>query len=119
MILGIGTEAGVFLYAGLSGMTVLFAYELLSCLRKLFPHSLGLMGVEDLIFWIGASGYLFSRMYETTFGSIRWFFLLGLVCGAGAGYLLRRLGAKACGRVSSALNRGRRKGNLPGNKEKP
>ena len=34
MILGIGTEAGVFLYAGLSGMTAVFAYGVLSCLRK-------------------------------------------------------------------------------------
>ena len=35
MILGIGTEAGIFLYAGLSGMAVMFACRFLSCLRKL------------------------------------------------------------------------------------
>lgn len=86
MILGIGIEAGVFLYAGLSGMTVMFAYELLCCLRKLISHDIRVVAVEDLLFWIGTSGYIFSRMYETTFGSIRWFFLLGLACGAGAGF---------------------------------
>ena len=90
MILGIGTEAGIFLYAGLSGMTVMFAYELLCCLRKLIPHVPRVVAAEDFLFWIGTSGYIFSRMYETTFGSIRWFFLLGLVCGAGMGYVFLR-----------------------------
>ena len=85
MILGIGTEAGVFLYAGLSGMTVMFAYELLSCIRQLFPHSPWLVGAEELIFLIAASAFIFSRMYETTFGSIRWFVLRGLAAGATEG----------------------------------
>ena len=93
MILGIGTEACVFLYAGLSGMTVMFGYELLRCFRKLVPHNFRTVGVEDLLFWTGASGYIFSRMYEATFGSIRWFFLLGLGVGAGAGYLFLRAAA--------------------------
>lgn len=98
MILGIGTEACVFLYAGLTGMTVLSAYEFLRCLRRLIPHTYRVVGVEDFLFWIGASGYIFSRMYVAAFGSIRWFFLLGLGAGAGIGYLflcsVRRLFAR-------------------------
>lgn len=109
MILGIGTEAGVFLYAGLSGMTVMFAYEVLSCIRKLLPHSPWIVGVEDLIFWMAASAYIFSRMYETTFGSIRWFFLLGLAAGAAAGYMMKCLGRKAGRKISTALRRRKRK----------
>lgn len=109
MILGIGTEAGVFLYAGLSGMTVMFAYELLSCIRKLFPHSPWIVGAEDLIFWMAASAFIFSRMYETTFGSIRWFFLLGLTAGAAAGYMLKRVGIQAGRKISGALRREKRK----------
>lgn len=103
MILGIGTEAGVFLYAGLSGMTVMFAYGILSCLRRLIPHSLRMVGAEDLFFWIAASAYIFNGMYETTYGSIRWFFLLGLGSGAGAGYMLEYFVRKAGTRISSAL----------------
>ena len=108
MILGIGTEAGVFLYAGLSGMTAVFAYGILSCLRKLIPHSLSVIGAEDLLFWIASSAYIFSKMYETTYGSVRWFFLLGLAAGSGAGYMLERLGRKAGRKISSACA-GRRK----------
>ena len=60
MILGIGTEAGVFLYAGLSGMTVMFAYGILSCLRRLIPHSLRMVGAEDLFFSGSLPALIFS-----------------------------------------------------------
>lgn len=108
MILGIGTEAGVFLYAGLSGMTVVFAYGTLSCLRKLIPHRLSVIGAEDLLFWVFSSAYIFSKMYETTYGSVRWFFLLGLAAGSGAAYMLECLGRKA-GRKFISVCAGRRK----------
>ena len=76
-MLGIGTEAEIFLYAGLSGAVVFLSYGILVCIMKIVPH-----GLEDLIFWLIVSGYLFRQMYETTYGSIRWFFALGVVCGA-------------------------------------
>ena len=59
MILGIGVEAGVFLYAGLTGMTVWFFYGILICLRKIIPHTSLFVGVEDFLFWIGTSIYIF------------------------------------------------------------
>ena len=96
MIFGIKVEAGFFLYAGLSGMTVLFAYNVLSLLRRFIPHSQIAVGAEDLLFWIVASVYLFDRMYETTYGSIRWFFLLGLLCGAAVGRGFGKLLLKLC-----------------------
>ena len=73
MILGIGAESGFFLYAGLAGMTVLCTYYILICFRKLIRHSNLAAGIEDVIFWIAASIYIFRKMYETTYGSIRWF----------------------------------------------
>ena len=79
MILGIGAEGGIFLYAGLAGMSVLCTYYILICFRKLIRHSDLASGIEDVIFWIAASIYIFRRMYETTYGSIRWFFVLGVL----------------------------------------
>ena len=84
MILGIGAESGIFLYAGLAGMTVLCAYYILICFRKLIRHGNLAAGIEDVIFWAAVSIYIFRKMYETTYGSIRWFFVLGVLCGAAA-----------------------------------
>ena len=98
MILGIETEAVIFLCACLAGATVMAAYGVLVCFRKIVRHSGGAVSAEDFFFWIGCGIYLFRRMYETSYGSIRWYFLLGVVCGAGAVYggyrAVRRLSEK-------------------------
>lgn len=91
MIMGIGAEGGIFLYAALAGVTVMCAYRILIAFRKMVRHSPAAVGAEDLAFWIGASIYIFRKMYETTYGSIRWFFILGILSGAGAVYLIFRL----------------------------
>lgn len=105
MILGIGAESGIFLYAGLAGISVLCTYYILVCFRRLVRHSSLAVGIEDVIFWIAASIYIFRRMYETTYGSIRWFFVLGVLCGAGAGYLIMRLSGKVYAKVKKSLEK--------------
>ena len=85
MIPGIGAEAGIFLYAALAGVEAAAAYHVLVCFRKLVPHSGWAVSLEDFIYWLAASIYIFRKMYDTTYGSIRWFFVFGMLCGAAAG----------------------------------
>lgn len=94
MILGIGAEAEIFLYASLAGLSVLLAYRVLICVRKIIPHGDILTGLEDFFYWICVSVYLFIKMYETTFGEIRWFFVLGVLSGAAAGKLFMKVPGK-------------------------
>ena len=56
-------------------------YEILIFLRKMIIHNNLVKGIEDLFYWIFMSAYIFSQIYATTYGSIRWYFLLGLVFG--------------------------------------
>ena len=81
-MLGIGTESLIFIYAGLSGVVVTTAYYVLVLFRRLLPHKSWVVSLEDFFFWLAVSGYLFHQMYRTTYGSIRWFFILGVVSGA-------------------------------------
>ncbi|WP_132381617.1 spore cortex biosynthesis protein YabQ [Muricomes intestini] len=81
MMLGIGKEAIIFLYAGLSGAVIFFSYGVLRLLRNLIRHHIVVINLEDFFYWVGVSVYLFRQMYKTTYGSIRWFFILGVVCG--------------------------------------
>ena len=101
MILGIGREAGVFLYAALSGLSVWAAYGILICFRKI-------VSLEDIVFWIGASVYIFRKMYDATYGTVRWFFVLGALCGAGAGALIFRLAGKILVKVKKKLEKYRK-----------
>lgn len=80
-MLGIGKEAIIFLFAALSGIVIMLSYQILRILRKLVPHHIIIINVEDFFYWIAVSIFLFLQIYKATYGSIRWFFVLGVVCG--------------------------------------
>lgn len=92
MILGIGTEAAIFLYAALTGISIFSFYKILTYFRMLVSHKHFVENLEDFIFWIASSAYVFSKIYETTYGEIRWFFVLGLITGTAAAEVVCRCG---------------------------
>lgn len=83
---GIGREAAVFLYACLSGCFLFLVYRLLYWFRKLFLHKQWMISLEDLVYWIALSGYLFYQIYRTTYGEIRWYFMVGVFLGCIVSY---------------------------------
>ena len=78
---GLGAEAMIFLYAGLSGLTVLAGYDVLRWFRRIIRHHDFLVGVEDILYSVAVSIYLFHQLYVTTYGSIRWYFIAGILLG--------------------------------------
>lgn len=105
MMLGIGKEAVIFFYAGLSGIVVLFSYQILRLLRHLIRHHIAVINLEDFFYWIGVSAYLFRQMYKTTYGSIRWFFVLGVVCGIIFANFVLSLTKKTYGKIKKSLEK--------------
>ena len=81
MILGIGKELSVFLQAVLAGNIIYLAYSVIRVVRRLWRHNLFFVSLEDLIFWIGTGIYLFVRIYQTSDGIIRWYFVIGVLLG--------------------------------------
>ena len=79
---GIQEEFMVFLAAVLSGGIIRLVYRCISCFRQIVRHNLTVIGIEDLIFWIGTAVYLFVQIYHTSSGSVRWYYILGVVVGA-------------------------------------
>lgn len=79
---GIQEEFMVFLAAVLSGGIIRLVYRCISCFRQIVRHNLTVIGIEDLIFWIGTAVYVFVQIYHTSDGSVRWHFILGVVVGA-------------------------------------
>ena len=74
-------EVIVFLSAILTGVIVRLSYRCISCFRQIIKHSYFAMGIEDLIFWVSCAFYVFVQIYYTSSGSIRWYFVLGIVLG--------------------------------------
>lgn len=79
---GIEKEMLTFIVAVLSGAGARILYRCLECARDIFRHSLIVIGIEDVFFWVGMAFYLFVQIYQTSNGSIRWYFALGVVLGA-------------------------------------
>lgn len=79
---GIGEEFTVFVLAMMAGGIVRLVYKCITCLRQIVRHSLLVISVEDFFFWTGAALYIFVQIYHTSDGSIRWYFVLGVVVGA-------------------------------------
>ena len=78
---GIREEMMVFLAAVAAGGIVRLVYQCIRCFRRIVSHTLAAIGVEDMIFWLGSAVYMFVQIYHTSDGSIRWYFILGLVFG--------------------------------------
>lgn len=91
MMLGIETEVVIFLYAVLTGQVLFCSYKILLLMRKVVHHHPVVIGAGDLGFWLLASAYIFRQMYCTTYGSIRWFFVLGIGAGLVFAFGIQRL----------------------------
>ena len=74
-------EADVLLAAFLTGALLLFIYDVLRIVRKIVPHKMWLVGVEDLFFWIGSALALFAMLYRENSGYIRGFVIGGVLVG--------------------------------------
>lgn len=90
-MLGLRTEIAAFLMAVLTGMTAVCIYACIRQLRRVIGHSLAAIAVEDGIYWTGIAVYVFVQIYVTSSGSIRWYFVLGVMLGVSAFLLLSGL----------------------------
>ena len=74
-------EVIIFLVSVVTGTMLRLVYQSIVVFRQLVEHSLLIIGIEDIFFWLGAALYVFVQNYHTSDGSIRWYFILGLVFG--------------------------------------
>jgi hypothetical protein len=81
MMSGIGAELSVFLQAILTGNLVYLTYCVLRIIRRIIKHNLFWVSLEDILFWIGTGFFVFIRIFQTSGGSIRWYFVVGILLG--------------------------------------
>ena len=70
-----------FLCSALYGAEILTGYDLIRSLRNTWKHGKILIAAEDLIFWMAAGIFLFTRLYLWNYGMLRWYFLTGIGLG--------------------------------------
>lgn len=88
-MMSIEQEFTVFLSSICTGVLVSAVYGVIRVIRRLIPHSLFWISIEDLIYWVWFGIYVFIELHRTCSGRIRWFFVAGIGIGmGGAGFLI-------------------------------
>lgn len=77
----IRTEITLFLISVLTGVWILFVYDLLRILRRVFPRGSVLVGIEDLLYWCAAGILVFYVIFTNNDGSLRGFCLAAILLG--------------------------------------
>ena len=81
MYQGITIEMHFFLTSILWGVLVLLAYDQLRILRRIIRHNSFFVAIQDLLFWVLASVFIFAMIYAENSGTIRGFSVMGMVIG--------------------------------------
>jgi spore cortex biosynthesis protein YabQ len=74
-------ELQFFLLSILWGGLLLLAYDVLRIFRRLIKRGAILVAVEDLIFWLLASLFIFTMIFHNNNGIIRGFSIIGMILG--------------------------------------
>ncbi len=77
----ISIELQFFLLSILWGGILLLAYDVLRIFRRLIKHGIILVAIEDLIFWLLASLFIFTMIFHKNNGIIRGFSIIGMLLG--------------------------------------
>ena len=57
----------------LLGAGLMFLYDILRIVRIVIPHSIVVISIEDVLYWLVAGVFMFMLLYKEDAGSIRWF----------------------------------------------
>jgi spore cortex biosynthesis protein YabQ len=74
-------QALMFLAAAGVGAVIGLVYDVFRILRKTAPHARLIVQLEDLLFWVGVTLFMFYFLLIVSDGEIRWFMLFGAVLG--------------------------------------
>lgn len=83
-MLDVAAEINILLYAIGTGVVACMVYQVLTLFQLLHKKVKWLICLEDMCYWIWLSVYVFSRIFQSTFGIIRWYIVVGIVLGVWA-----------------------------------
>lgn len=63
------------------GFLASFCYDCIRVFRRLFPHGILWISLEDALFWLGVAATGFRFLHREGNGTLRWFAVLGMALG--------------------------------------
>lgn len=65
----------------LRGAGILVLYDLLRIFRRVVPHGVWAVSVEDVLYWIGTALLVFQLLYQENDGAVRGYALFAVAVG--------------------------------------
>ena len=78
---GISRELQFFFLAVLRGVLILVLYDLLRIFRRIWPHGVWAVALEDILYWIVTALLVFQLLYRENDGAVWGYALLAVACG--------------------------------------
>lgn len=69
------------LHSFLTGVLITVLYDVLRILRRVIPHNILAVSLEDLFYWIVCSLLIFAMLIQENNGVLRWFAVAGAMTG--------------------------------------
>lgn len=74
-------EAEILWKAFATGVILMLVYDLLRIARKLIPHGVFLISLEDVLFWMSSAVVIFTMLFRENDGYLRAFSIGGVILG--------------------------------------
>lgn len=84
-------EALFFLASILTGIFLVWSYDLFRIFRRVVPHHMIAVSIEDLIYWLVVSLVIFGMIFEENSGALRGFAFVGILAGIWIQWLVESL----------------------------
>lgn len=69
------------LHSTVMGVYLAFLYDTVRIFRRVVPHNLLFISLEDIVYWIYLAVEVFLLMYRESNGMMRWFSVVGALTG--------------------------------------
>lgn len=85
---GFEIELALFGLAVMSGIGLLVLYDILRIIRRIIPHGIIWISIEDLLYWAFVGSWLFLKVCQVNNGIIRGYMIIGMLAGIVLYYFL-------------------------------
>ncbi|MBE6013546.1 spore cortex biosynthesis protein YabQ [Anaeropeptidivorans aminofermentans] len=81
MILSIGFQLRLFLLMIITGFVIGFVYDILRIIRRIIKHGKFIANIQDIIYWVIVTIFVFYIIFTYNNGEIRFYSILGVFLG--------------------------------------
>lgn len=74
-------EAAFFCASILTGIFLVWSYDLFRIFRKIVPHHRIAVSAEDLVYWLAVALVIFGMIFEKNNGALRLYAFVGILAG--------------------------------------